>query len=115
MRLLQGLARACHPLPALAVTVVAVLLGLGAGIDGPRATLLGAAVLTGQLSIGWSNDWIDAARDHAAGRADKPAAAGEVPVSAVAAAAVAAALATVVSSLSLGWFAGVVLLLTVST
>ncbi|HEX7307219.1 UbiA family prenyltransferase [Lentzea sp.] len=111
LRLLQGLARACHPLPALAVTVVAVLLGLGAGIDGPRATLLGAAVLTGQLSIGWSNDWIDAARDHAAGRADKPAAAGEVPVSAVAAAAVAAALATVVSSLSLGWFAGGVLLL----
>lgn len=29
-------------------------------------------VLVGQLSVGWANDWRDAARDTATGRADKP-------------------------------------------
>jgi 4-hydroxybenzoate polyprenyltransferase len=96
------------------VTVVAVLLGAGGGLDGPRMALLGAAVLTGQLSIGWSNDWVDAARDRATGRVDKPAAAGRVPVRVVAAASVAAAVATTVLSLLLGWFAGVALLLGVA-
>ncbi|HUQ61431.1 UbiA family prenyltransferase [Lentzea sp.] len=113
-RLLRGLAQACHPLPSLAVTAVAVLLGSGSGLDGPRTVLLGAAVLTGQLSIGWSNDWIDAARDRATGRADKPAATGSVPVRAVAVAAVAASAATVVLSLLLGWFAGITLILSVA-
>ncbi|MGB3438474.1 MAG: UbiA family prenyltransferase [Actinophytocola sp.] len=112
--LLRGLAGACHPLPSMAVTVVAVLLGVGAGLDGPGLVLLGAAVLTGQLSIGWSNDWVDAARDRATGRVDKPAAAGRVPVRAVAVAAVAASVATVVLSLLLGWLAGVALLLGVA-
>ncbi|MEV6714663.1 UbiA family prenyltransferase [Lentzea sp. NPDC051208] len=114
LQLLQGLAQACHPLPSLAVTTVAVLLGSGGGLDVPGTVLLGGAVLTGQLSIGWSNDWIDAARDRATGRADKPAATGTVPVRAVATAAVAAALATVVLSLLLGWFPGVVLILSVA-
>ena len=36
------------------------------------ALLAGVAVLTGQLSIGWSNDLIDRARDERAGRHDKP-------------------------------------------
>ncbi|MFS8096967.1 UbiA family prenyltransferase [Lentzea alba] len=111
---LRGLAQSCHPLPSLAVTAVAVLLGLGNGLDGPRTTLLGAAVLTGQLSIGWSNDWIDAGRDRATGRTDKPAATGRIPVRAVALAATAASVATIVLSLLLGWFAGVVLLLSVA-
>lgn len=112
--LLRGLAGACHPLPSLAVTAVAVLLGVGNGLDGPRTVLLGAAMLTGQLSIGWSNDWIDAARDRATGRTDKPAATGRVPVRAVAVAAVVASAATVVLSLLLGWFSGVVLVLSVA-
>lgn len=107
---LRGLAGACHPLPSAAVTVVAVLLGVGAGLDGPRLVLLGAAVLTGQLSIGWSNDWIDSARDRATGRADKPAATGLVPVRAVAVAAVLALAATILLSLLPGWRAGAALL-----
>lgn len=111
---LRGLAGACHPLPSLAVTLVAVILGVGTGLDGPRVVLLGAAVLTGQLSIGWSNDWIDAARDRVNGREDKPAAAGQVPVQVVAAAALVAAVVTVVLSLSLGWLAGAALLAAVA-
>ena len=38
-----------------------------------------AAVLAGQLSIGWANDLLDADRDRASGRSDKPVAAGAVP------------------------------------
>ena len=54
------------------------------------------AVLARPLSVGWSNDAIDADRDAAAGRADKPAASGQISVRALwlgAAVAVAASLA----------------------
>lgn len=37
------------------------------------------AVLAGQLSVGWSNDYLDRARDVATGRPDKPVAAGAIP------------------------------------
>lgn len=62
----------CHPLPTIAVT--AFVLALGAVIDLPagRLLLVGIATLAGQLSIGWSNDLIDASRDARSGRADKP-------------------------------------------
>jgi 4-hydroxybenzoate polyprenyltransferase len=106
----RGLAAACHPLPGLAVTFVAVMLAVGVGLAPGRVVLLGAAVFTGQLSIGWSNDWIDAARDRAVGRADKPVAAGAVPVRVVAAAAGTALVATVVLSSLLGLLAAVALL-----
>ena len=40
--------------------------------------LVALAVLAGQLSVGWSNDYLDRERDRAAGRTDKPVAAGEL-------------------------------------
>jgi 4-hydroxybenzoate polyprenyltransferase len=62
-----------------------------------------AAALAGQLSVGWSNDWIDRERDARAGRSDKPVARGVLPSRAVAAAAFGAlALAVPLSFLS-GW------------
>lgn len=100
--LVRGLAGACHPVPTLAVTTVSVLLAIGVGLTAGRVVLLGAAVLTGQLSIGWSNDRIDAARDSYAARSDKPAASGRVPLAAVTAAAALALLATAVLSALLG-------------
>ena len=74
------LALACHPGPTVAVTVFAV--AMAAGADAPAATtaLVGAAVLAGQLSVGWSNDWIDADRDAAVGRTDKPVGDGRLAV-----------------------------------
>lgn len=77
--------------------------GSGAGA---RSLLIVAAVLAGQLSVGWSNDWLDAGRDAAVGRADKPAATGRLSAGAVRAAAGVAAAACVVLSLLLGWRAG---------
>lgn len=104
--LLAGLARSCHPAPTLAVTAISAGLAALAGVALGRGVLLTAAVLTGQLSIGWSNDRIDAARDRAVHRPDKPLAAGAVPAGAVSAAALVSLLATVGLSLALGLPAG---------
>jgi 4-hydroxybenzoate polyprenyltransferase len=100
--------RASHPGPAAAVTLVAVILSIGIGLDPGRVVLLGAAMLAGQLSIGWSNDWIDADRDLAVARADKPIASGLVSRGAVRAAALAAAVVAVPLSLLLGPLAALV-------
>lgn len=72
-----GLVRASHPGPCLAITAMTVLFALGAGArDAAVLVLFAVSVLTGQLSIGWSNDYADADLDAAAGRTDKPIAAG---------------------------------------
>lgn len=100
-----ALVRACHPEPTAAVTALSVALAASAGLGG-RALLVGAAFLTGQLSVGWSNDWVDAARDVRTGRSDKPVARGELAVGTVRVAALLAAAACVPLSLALGLRAG---------
>ncbi len=75
---MRALALSTHPGPTIAVTAVAVILGIGVGLDLPRLVLLGIAVLAGQASVGLSNDWIDAERDTAVGRTDKPVARGDI-------------------------------------
>ncbi|HET9072190.1 MAG TPA: UbiA family prenyltransferase [Acidimicrobiales bacterium] len=69
------LVRACHPEPTVAVTALAVALAAGTGRGVPGLVAVGLAVLAGQLSVGWHNDWLDADRDRRAGRTDKPLAA----------------------------------------
>jgi len=101
-----ALFRAAHPGPTVAVTVVAALLALGAGLSAGRTALVVSAVLSGQLSIGWSNDLVDAARDRSVGRADKPVATGEITVTVVRSATLLAVLATVCLSLAAGLGAG---------
>ncbi len=106
VELVRGLACACHPAPTLAVTSVAALLSVGVGLNAGRIGLVGAAVLTGQLSIGWSNDRIDAGRDRAAGRSDKPMARGQISRNAVTTAAALALAGTIALSALLGLGAG---------
>jgi 4-hydroxybenzoate polyprenyltransferase len=101
-----ALVLACHPVPTVAVTVMATVLVVSAGNNSPTVLVGAAAVLTGQLSIGWSNDLIDVRRDAAAGRQDKPLAAGAVSARAVAAATALALALTVALSMALGWRAG---------
>lgn len=72
-------------------------------------------MLLGQLSIGWGNDALDAARDATAGRNDKPVAAGQVGVRTVATAAGLALVACVPASLALGLRPGVVHLIAVAS
>lgn len=76
-------------------------MALATGLRG-SAALLGAAVLCGQLSVGWSNDAIDAPLDTAAGRRDKPIARGDVSRRAVGVCAGIAAIADVPLSLAVG-------------
>jgi 4-hydroxybenzoate polyprenyltransferase len=108
-----ALLRAAHPGPALAVTVIVALLALAADLSTTRTVLVVAAVLTGQLSIGWSNDLVDLARDRQVGRVDKPLARGEITVGTVRMACAVAVLATLALSLACGLVAGCVQLLTV--
>jgi 4-hydroxybenzoate polyprenyltransferase len=111
---LRALVAATHPAPAAAVTVVATLLAVAAGIPAWRTGLLFAAVLAGQASIGWSNDWLDADRDRAVARGDKPVVQGAVrPAQLRVAALLALALAVVLSFL-LGLAPGLLLLLLVA-
>jgi 4-hydroxybenzoate polyprenyltransferase len=90
-----ALIRASHPEPAVAVTAVAALLAVGVGHEPAGVVAVAAAVLSSQLAVGWVNDWLDAGRDAAVGRTDKPAATGAISARAVGVAGLAAAFATV--------------------
>jgi len=113
--LARGLVLATHAGPTVAVTTVATLLGITAGVTASRVVLLCAAVLAGQASIGWSNDWLDADRDRAVARTDKPVVQGAVAPSLLRSAALGAAAVAVVLSLLLGVVPGVLLLLLVAS
>src|SRR6478609_5562755 len=82
---LRGLVLAAHAAPAALVTALACALSVGIGAGARTTVLVTTAVLAGQLSVGWSNDWIDADRDRAVGRADKPVVAGLLALAACAA------------------------------
>lgn len=65
----QPLARACHPEPTVAVTAMATALGAGNGRPPGGVAAVALAVLAGQLSVGWHNDWFGAERDRRRGPA----------------------------------------------
>ena len=109
----RALALSCHPLPSLAVTLLAAGLAALVGLPFGRGVLMTAAVFTGQLSIGWSNDYLDAERDRAVHRRDKPVAAGAVTPRLTGIAALVALILTITLSAALGWPGGAVALVTV--
>lgn len=100
---MPALLRASHPLPTVAVTLVAVVLAASGGLGPWRTILVGFVILANQLSIGLSNDWLDAERDRQSARPDKPVALGELSVGAARTAAITTALASVALSIPLGW------------
>lgn len=110
---LGALVRASHPEPTAAVTGIATALAVSTGL-GARSLLVAAAFLTGQLSVGWSNDWIDAARDRGSARTDKPVARGDLPVATVRTAALTALVLCVPLSLAMGAAPGLLHLLAVA-
>lgn len=111
---LAALVGSTHPGPAVAVTALAALLAVAADLDAPTAALVTLAVLTGQLTIGWGNDLVDAGRDREVGRLDKPVASGRVSPRLVLGCLAAAAALTVALSIALGWRAGAAQLLLVA-
>ncbi|MBU2663245.1 UbiA family prenyltransferase [Actinoplanes bogorensis] len=70
--------KSSHPEPGGAVTVAMTLLAIGVGHRGWAILGVFAAVGATQLAVGWVNDWLDADRDAATGRTDKPVASGAV-------------------------------------
>jgi len=114
-RLVRGLVAASHPGPAAVVTLLAG--GLSAAIGaGPATTaLVTAAVAAGQLSVGWSNDWIDAGRDRAVGRVAKPVVSGLLTTVTLRTAAGLAVLVCAVLSLAAGALPGVTHLVAVAS
>jgi 4-hydroxybenzoate polyprenyltransferase len=111
----RALLLATHAPPTAAVTAVAALLAVAAGVTPARVPLVALAVLAGQASIGWSNDWLDADRDRAVARADKPVVQGAVDPAVLRVAALTAAAAAVVLSLALGLRPGLLLLALVAS
>jgi 4-hydroxybenzoate polyprenyltransferase len=97
----KALIIAGHPGPSLAITVLVTLLAAQAAPDGIGPALTAPAMLAGQLSVGWSNDAMDATRDAAAGRTDKPVATGAISVRAVWIAAVVSLLAALAMALAI--------------
>ncbi|MDJ0335460.1 UbiA family prenyltransferase [Salinibacterium sp. G-O1] len=102
LRTASALARSTHPGPTVAVTAITVILGAGVGLSPGQLLVLGLAFLLGQASVGLSNDWIDADRDRAVARTDKPVAAGQLDDAVARNAAIIAAIAAVALTLLLG-------------
>ncbi|MEV4755717.1 UbiA family prenyltransferase [Micromonospora sp. NPDC049559] len=101
-QMVLGLVRASHPEPALAVTAVSALLAWGIGHRPAGVAAVAGTVLASQLAIGWVNDRLDADRDAAVGRTDKPVASGLLSRRTVGVAGFCAAAATPVLGLTLG-------------
>ncbi|UZN04549.1 UbiA family prenyltransferase [Cellulomonas sp. S1-8] len=97
-----ALAQACHLGPTVVVTALCTALAVAIDARGGTVLLVLGVVLAGQLSIGWSNDWLDAERDRAVGRTDKPVVAGAVTPRTLRTAALVALASSVVISLPAG-------------
>jgi 4-hydroxybenzoate polyprenyltransferase len=67
-----ALALATHLPQTLAMVVVATVGSVLAGVSGWQILVVALAVLSGQVSVGWSNDYLDAKVDSQLGRVDKP-------------------------------------------
>jgi 4-hydroxybenzoate polyprenyltransferase len=93
---------ACHPGPTAVVTALSVLLAVAVGAPVTAVVVLAGCVLAGQLSIGWSNDWLDAARDARSNRMDKPTVTGAVDATTLRACAIVAAAVSLLGGLLLG-------------
>lgn len=99
----------------MAVTIAAIALAGASGRDWPGLLAVGLAILTGQLSVGWFNDYLDAERDRTADRRDKPVATGVISRHSVGTATAVAAILCVPFSLMSGVQAGATHLVAVAS
>lgn len=102
---LTALLKSTHPGPSVAVSAITAVLAIGVGWEAWRVAVIGCAMLVGQASVGLSNDWIDADRDRAVGRTDKPVATGAVSARVARDAAIGCAIVAVALTIPLGWAA----------
>ncbi|MDQ1715894.1 MAG: hypothetical protein QOC60_1839 [Frankiaceae bacterium] len=103
LRTVRAYLLAAHAGPTLAVTAVTGLLALNVGRGPTGVAWAASAMFVGQLSVGWSNDWIDRDRDRAAGREDKPLVRRDIPDRALGRAALIALGVALALSFGSGW------------
>lgn len=107
LKTIVALLRASHFPQTLAMTA---LLGVSAwltSVEGLNLIIFVAAVFTGQLSVGWVNDLVDASLDSSAARLEKPVVAGALKRSTLRCAiAIALILTIALSILAAGWIGG---------
>ena len=108
------LMRASHLQPTFAVTAITTALAVSVGRGAGSVWVL-LAVLSGQFSVGWSNDYLDRERDLKSNRTDKPIVARQISASLVGTSAVVALGACVPLSLISGWRAGSIHLIAVAS
>jgi 4-hydroxybenzoate polyprenyltransferase len=97
----------------VAVTAISAGLAALASLPVGRGALVTGTMFTGVLSISWSNDYLDAERDRAVLRSDKPVATGALKLRVAGIAAVVALALTLALSAAVGWPGGPVALATV--
>jgi len=68
----SALLRCCHPAPVAAVTILSGLIAYAVGHHAVGIVVVAGVIGTSQIAVGWANDAIDADRDRAVRRADKP-------------------------------------------
>jgi 4-hydroxybenzoate polyprenyltransferase len=108
MTWVRGLIVSGHPLPSLVITAIIATLAGAAGAGPTRLLLFVPAALAAQLSIGWSNDYLDVPRDAVTGRTDKPIVSGRVGRRAVATAAIVALAVSIAFCFLIGPITGVI-------
>ena len=107
----SALITSSHPIPCLAVASFAAIYSFGNNLSLVRSLVIFLAVLLQQISVGLSNDWLDAKRDKAAGRTDKPSVNGLVKVSELRAGSLIAASLAELVSIALGTGPAIAMLL----
>jgi len=107
------LIRASHFQPTFAVTAIATALAVSVG-RGVGSVWVALVVLSGQFSVGWSNDYLDRERDLRSHRADKPIVARQIGANLVGTCAVMALAVCVPLSMLSGWRAGTIHLIAVA-
>ncbi len=112
-QLIRALGQSAHAIPLVAVTGITAGLVALADLPVGRGILVTGTLFTGVLSISWSNDYLDAERDRAVRRPDKPIATGALKRRVAGVAAVVALGLTVALSAAVGWPGGAVALATV--
>lgn len=98
----EAWARATHPIPSAAVAAIVVMLAAGIGQDVGILAVIAVTVFANQVSVGLSNDWLDADRDREVGRTDKPVALGILSRRSVRTVAMVSAAVSIAASLPLG-------------
>jgi 4-hydroxybenzoate polyprenyltransferase len=83
MNYVKALLRASHFPQTVAMILFLTVAAVITSVQGLNLALFIAAVLCGQLSVGWLNDFVDASLDGSVARSDKPVVAGTLQRSAL--------------------------------